>query len=192
MSKLNLEDVFTLSGVPEYTYVVPQEYMELKVALRTHGRGVIVEGPSGIGKTTAIVKLIDELGLDSNCLLLTARKADDVALIREIINTDGFETIIIDDFHRLPNDLKKSISDKMKTMADEGVKKDKLVLVGINRAGDSLVQFSPDLNNRIDTIHFEKNDDIKIIELIEKGEVALNIELKTKLILSITHTAVFI
>ena len=46
-----LEDVFKLSGVPEVTFVEPVEFSRLVVALRTKGRGVVIEGPSGIGKT---------------------------------------------------------------------------------------------------------------------------------------------
>jgi hypothetical protein len=43
-----LEDVFKRSGLPTFTLVQPAEYEHLKVALRTPGRGVVVEGPSGI------------------------------------------------------------------------------------------------------------------------------------------------
>ena len=66
----------------------------------------------------------------------------------------------------------------MKTIADEDREDVKLVLIGINRAGDSLVSLAPDLNNRITTVKFEVNPDSKILELIEKGEVALNARIK--------------
>ena len=47
MSKvINIEDVYCESGIPIYTFVKPSEYNKLLVALRTKGRGVIVEGPS--------------------------------------------------------------------------------------------------------------------------------------------------
>ena len=49
--KIFLEDVFKTSGTPTYTFVRPVEYTKLIVALRTKGRGLVVEGPSGIGKT---------------------------------------------------------------------------------------------------------------------------------------------
>ncbi|MUG28056.1 hypothetical protein [Aeromonas salmonicida] len=52
----NLEDFFKLSGVPEFTFVEPEEYPRLFIALRSKGRGLIVEGPSGIGKTTSVLK----------------------------------------------------------------------------------------------------------------------------------------
>ena len=46
---LRLEQVFKIGGVPTYTFVEPSEYSRLKVALRTPGRALIVEGPSGTG-----------------------------------------------------------------------------------------------------------------------------------------------
>lgn len=42
-----IEDVFKLSGIPTYTFVRPLEYEKLLVALRTPGRGLVIEGPSG-------------------------------------------------------------------------------------------------------------------------------------------------
>jgi hypothetical protein len=48
-----LEDVFKINGVPTYTFVEPKEYNHLLMSLRAAGRRVVVEGPSGIGKTTA-------------------------------------------------------------------------------------------------------------------------------------------
>jgi MoxR-like ATPase len=57
-----LEDVFKRSGLPTYTFVEPAEYRHLKIALRTPGRGVVIEGPSGIGKTTAVRRAAADVG----------------------------------------------------------------------------------------------------------------------------------
>ena len=65
-------------------------------------------------------------------------------------------------------------------LADEAREDIKLILIGINRAGECLIQLAPDLNNRIDTIRFEKNPVDKIKELISKGESVLNISIKCK------------
>jgi serine kinase of HPr protein (carbohydrate metabolism regulator) len=61
VEQVRLEDVFKISGVPTATFVEPTEYNNLKVALRTAGRGVVVEGPSGIGKSTAVTRALDEV-----------------------------------------------------------------------------------------------------------------------------------
>jgi len=76
-----LEDVFKLSGLPVYTFVRPVEYEKLLIALRTPGRGVVIEGPSGIGKTTAVKKALEDLGISGHTLLLSARKSEDRDLI---------------------------------------------------------------------------------------------------------------
>ncbi|SFI56651.1 hypothetical protein SAMN05421638_0022 [Kaistella treverensis] len=178
--KAYLEDVFKTSGIPTHTFVRPEEYNTILVSLRTKGRCLIVEGPSGIGKTTCVIKVIEELGLNKNVTSLTARKKDDLELIKLLPEFQGMGTVIIDDFHLLEFDLKSSIADYMKVLADEERVDDKLILIGINKAGDSLVQIAGDLNNRIDTIKFEQNPLNKIIELIELGEEALNIQINTK------------
>jgi putative ribosome biogenesis GTPase RsgA len=71
-----LEDVFKISGVPTHTFVAPSEYAGLKVALRTPGRGLIVEGPSGIGKSTAVTRALGELGQDRGIQQLSARNPE--------------------------------------------------------------------------------------------------------------------
>lgn len=178
--KAYLEDVYKTSGIPTYTFVKPDEYNTILVSLRTKGRCLVVEGPSGIGKTTCVIKVIEELGFNKNITSLTARKRDDLEMIKLLPDFNGLGTVIIDDFHLLEYDLKSSIADYMKVLADEEREDDKLILIGINKAGDSLVQVAEDLNNRIDTIKFEQNPDPKIQELISLGEEALNITINTK------------
>ena len=75
--KIYLQDVFIKSGIPTYTFVKPLEYNKINVALRTRGRGIVVESPSGIDKTTSIQKAIEELGLNKNVLKSSARKSED-------------------------------------------------------------------------------------------------------------------
>jgi hypothetical protein len=180
MPEPNLEQVFKLSGVPTYTFVQPVEYVKLLIALRTPGRGLIIEGPSGIGKTTAVLKALAELGFDGKALLLKARKEEDRVLISELPRTQAAGIVIIDDFHRLDSSIQEQIADHLKVLADEERTDTKLILVGINRAGDSLVSFAPDLNNRIDTIKFEANPDDRVGEVVEKGQKALNIHINIK------------
>lgn len=178
MEKMFLENVYTTSGVPTVTYVQPKEYLTLVVALRTPGKCVVVEGPSGIGKTTAVNKILAELNL--TCTVLSARKPSDFPQIQKVGQDDFEGIVIIDDFHRLESKLQEDISNVMKYLADEGAENKKIVVIGINKVGNALIRFSPDLNNRISTIRFESNSDNKMLELIEKGEKALNIEFDNK------------
>jgi hypothetical protein len=177
---LELQDVFVLSGVPRHTFVQPVEYVRLLVALRTPGRSIVVEGPSGIGKTTAVVKAIEEAGITDRVLSLSARKKEDLVFIRELPSQQPLGTVIIDDFHRLDDDLRKSIADLMKTLADEGAAHSKLVVLGITNAGQSLISFGKDLANRIEIIPFEANPEFKVAELVSLGERALNVSINVR------------
>lgn len=106
MNTILLEDVFCDSGVPQYTFVEPAEYIKTKVALRTRGRGVIVEGPSGIGKTTCIKKALAEI--DMKATMLSARVPDDIEFIKFILQSpENLGVVIIDDFHLLDDTIKK-------------------------------------------------------------------------------------
>lgn len=178
--KIYLEDVFKKSGLPTYTFVRPSEYNNILVALRTKGRGIIVEGPSGIGKTTSIRKAVEELNLNKKITNLSARKQEDREYIHMIPEFKDMGTVIVDDFHVLNDEIKSLLANFMKVLADEERQNDKLILIGINKAGSSLINMATDLNNRIDTIKFEKNSDEKISELIALGEEALNITINTK------------
>lgn len=178
MTELMLESVFKISGVPTHTFVEPSHSHRLKVALRTPGRGVVIEGPSGIGKSTAVSSSLEELGLADDVLQLSARSPSDMAMIRELTTTTKFGLVVVDDFHRLPADDRNAIANLLKRLADSESADDKLVLIGINQAGAALIDFAPDLVNRIDRIKFESEPDSKIRELIDKGEKALNISLE--------------
>lgn len=69
-----LEEVFKTSGVPTYTFVEPKEYTDLILNLRSPGRGLVIEGPSEIGKTTAVETAIDRLGIGKSVTKLSSRR----------------------------------------------------------------------------------------------------------------------
>lgn len=171
----DLNDVFVLNGVPEVTYVKPKSYMRLRQALKTRGRGIIIEGPSGTGKTTVLKMALRSLGKSEQVEILSARKPGDVRKISDYLGAGSEDDIYIDDFHRLPQDLKDSIADVQKERADEGSESGKIILVGINEAGQSLLLHSHDLNNRIEVVSVGKESDEKVEELIQLGEIALNV-----------------
>src|SRR5438552_4589509 len=110
-----LEEVFTLSGVPTYTFVQPERYDEIMVSVRTPGRCLVMEGPSGIGKTTTITKVLADLGL-AGVLSLSARKTADIEIIEALPEMTDIGTVIVDDFHRLSDPVKARLSDFMKVL----------------------------------------------------------------------------
>ncbi|OBK75057.1 TIR domain-containing protein [Mycobacterium sp. 1274761.0] len=177
---IRVEHVFKISGVPTHTFVTPSNDTKLKVALRTPGRGVVVEGPSGIGKSTAVHRALEELDIEAKVTSLSARRPSDLELIRSLPELGNIGTVIVDDFHRLPADDQKMLADYLKVLADTEDPDNKLVVVGINQAGVGLIRFSTDIVNRIDRIQFEQEPDAKIEELITKGESALNVSIEAR------------
>ena len=168
--KKELQQIFTINGIPKYTFVEPKEYLDLIVALKTPGRGIVIEGPSGIGKTTAIVKALQKTLNIDDVLILTPRKKEDIEYIKALSSSNAFGTIVIDDFHRLDDGTKGDIADLLKVLADAGEEHSKLIVLGINKAGENLISFGTDLNTRIEIITFGINSQEKIQELLEKGQ----------------------
>lgn len=170
MSIPQLQDVFKTSGVPTYTFVEPTEFNAIKVALRTAGKGLVIEGPSGIGKTTAVTKALE----NSDSKRLSARRSEDVTWLSNTDLSKESGTVLIDDFHRLPDNLKAYLADCLKLFADEERTDVRLVLLGINKAGETLLKIAPDLLDRVATFRLEANPQHLTRELIAKGEDALN------------------
>jgi hypothetical protein len=177
---LLLEEVFKSGGVPTHTFVEPSEYARLQVALRTAGRGLIVEGPSGIGKSTAVTRALEELGTTGGVQSLSARDPIEVGYIELLPEMADFGVVVIDDFHVLEEPTRKDIADLLKRLADTEATRSKLIIIGINRAGDSLIEYAPDLANRVETIRFEVEPAEKVAELITLGEEALNVTIEAK------------
>lgn len=172
-----LEDVFKVNGIPTYTFVEPKKYPNILLNLRTPGRCLVVEGPSGIGKTTAVQNAIERVGIAKHTTKLSARKPQDVEYIEILPDTGNAGIVLVDDYHRLPAKTQAALADYLKVLADTEDQTTKIIILGINRAGDSLIEFAPDLVNRVDIIRFETEPDEKIIELIRKGEEALGIQI---------------
>lgn len=177
---LNLEEVFKINGEPTYTFVEPSAYPQLLVALRTPGLGVVIEGPSGIGKSTAIKKALAQLGLADEAQFLSARKKSNLEKILSMNPDEPFGTVIIDDFHYLDSTTKTAMANLLKVLADEESTESKLILVGINRAGESLIQYADDLSHRISVVKFDVEPAGKVKCLITQGEAVYNVSLKSK------------
>lgn len=180
MEEVFVESVFKKSGIPTFTFVKPDEFTGALVSIRTPGRGLVIEGPSGIGKTTLIKKALEELKLYDKTVFLSPRRSDDLEYIKEISTMNDFGVVVIDDFHKLDLSAQEAIANKLKILADDESINSKLIIVGINNAGDSLIRFASDLNNRIDTIKLEKNPDNLVSDLIDLGSNVLGINIGIK------------
>jgi hypothetical protein len=137
----------------------------------------VIEGPSGIGKTTAVETALAKLGISGSVTKLSSRRPADLEYIAEVPHLRMAGILIIDDFHKLSVDVRSSLADYMKTLADEDSRTMKVIVIGINKAGHNLIGFAHDLVNRIDVIPFESNPDEKVRTLIEQGAHELNISI---------------
>lgn len=176
----NLEQIFRTSGIPTETFVEPQRFREIIVSIRTPGRCLVLEGPSGIGKTTIITRALSELNINRDALMLSARRSADVEIIESQPELGDIGLVIVDDFHRLSDGVKDCIADFMKVLADEESEVSKLILIGINKAGQQLVNFANDLGLRMDIFRLESNPQELLEQIAEKGEGHLNISLPQK------------
>lgn len=170
-----IDTVFKESGVPTVTFIEPVNFYRLKLALRYLGRGLIIEGPSGIGKTTALKEAIRQLkleGYDNQIEVLSARSPNAQKRLEKI--DEWQEGIVaIDDFHLLNRSLKNQLVDRLKFLADlESTQK--IIIVGIPHTRSSLVEAKHDVATRAEVITMGKTPDVLIESMIEKGEVALN------------------
>jgi len=173
-----IHDVFPLSGEPTLTYVEPDRYYEIAVSLNTPGRCMVIEGPSGIGKSTLISRALTDFNI--KCTKYSARNPLHIPFILELPNDVNTGAVIIDDFHRLPYETRVKISDLMKILADTQDPSRKIIIIGINKAGQQLINSSHDLGLRLDVFKLESNSHEKILELLELGEAALDIEIEHK------------
>jgi hypothetical protein len=171
-----LEDVFVTEGVPEETFIDPPNLADILVDIRHPTKPVVIEGPSGTGKTTSVKKILERIG-KPDWLYLSARSVEDAAVIGLLVEDTSPGVFIIDDFHRLPIRYQHYLANTAKLAADEGdaEKFPKLVLIGINEVGAKLIEMAPDIAKRCG-IHRIKPGDIQTTRaLISKGCGPLNV-----------------
>jgi 3',5'-cyclic AMP phosphodiesterase CpdA len=187
---LSINEIFRLDGPPSVTFVEPPLFAELKLALRTMGTGLVVEGPSKVGKTTAIRKAMESLRVpESDQLWWDGREPPPLEqmrrTLRELRDGDRDRWLFIDDFHYVEDeDYRRQLAFGMKGLADQARPHGKVTLIGINPLGSSLVDVMPDLSGRFRIYRLDIEKDwkgsTKLAEVIFLGERAANIRFKRR------------
>ena len=174
-----IEEVYKTEGVPEFTFVRPPNYNEILVDVRNPGKPVVIEGQSGTGKTTIAKKILEQAFPNQEFVYLTARKASDIPKIIEISEGEVTGRFVIDDFHRLHNDIQEKIADIVKVSAEEPDPDShpKIVIIGINKVGSELIHLVHDIAKRCGIHRVEPASQEGISRLIQKGEEKLNIKI---------------
>jgi hypothetical protein len=175
----NLAEVFTFTRVPGPTFVEPGDFQIFRSALRQPGLGIVLEGPSGIGKTTILKHAVrEDADILGDVRVLSARRIADLAEIERLPHGHA-GLIAVDDFHKLPGSLQGKLADYLKTLAGED-EDAKLVIIGIPGISQTLVEFGDDLATRIWVFRPKKADEDLMKKMIEQGETALNIRFTAK------------
>ncbi len=178
-----IDVIFRLNGPPDVTFVEPSQFPRLQAELGVMGSGLIVEGPSKVGKTTAIRKALATQRLPLPSLWLDGKAVGKEELERVLQGILGGEStghLIVDDFHYLDDSLKRLLALRMKALADQERPAAKVTLVGINPVGSSLTQAVPDLSGRFRIVRMDRQKDVKIAELVFKGEQAANVRFERR------------
>lgn len=184
--QLTINEIFRLNGPPTVTFVEPPLFPRLLGELSTFGTGLLLEGPSKVGKTTAIIKALERLGVASadtvqwNGARPPALPEFNAALAGLVALPQGRRYLIIEDFHYLEDPAYlKPLALYMKELADLAAPRAKVVLIGINPLGGSLTQSMPDLGGRFRVLRMDREKDwarsSKIADLIVLGEHAANL-----------------
>jgi hypothetical protein len=180
-----LSEVFKTVGLPPYTYVKPKHFGEVRSDLEQPGKHVLIEGPSGIGKSCIVFKIFEELGwVDGTDYRYTSGRDENVkSVISEFISAAKDlaakpNVLIVDDFHILDEAFRIQIGSELKRISDtafKGGEPAKVILIGIPTAGTSLLAGASDLGPRLGSYRFGRAEDAEISKLMAEGERALNI-----------------
>lgn len=89
---------------------------------------------------------------------------------------------IIEDFHKIPEIEKSKISQMMKLFMDKATDypDSKIIVLGAADNGYEVVQHDTELNNRISEIEVPLLTTQEIVQIIEKGATALNIDISNE------------
>lgn len=182
--KINIGNIFKTAGVPTFNYIPPMEYNRLIDELETLGKGLAIEGPSGIGKTTLVKKAFEALNknqTDHKWIKGTAKT--EIKELENILTSNNVKDypkyLFIDDFHHLEFKIKKKVAIRIKEFADSNAPL-KIVVIGINKVGYSLMSDFPELSGRVGILPIEKQSDEIISQVISAGEFAANLKFSKK------------
>jgi len=184
--KKRLVDVFKTVGLPPYTYVKPSHYGEVRADVEQPGKHILIEGPSGTGKTCVVYKVFEELGWadGTDYLYVSCRDPNPDIAIRGFFDeaSRGEQPspplIVVDDFHLLPSARRTEIGRSLKRLSDrafEQASPPKAVLIGIPTSGLSLLSDAYDLGPRLGSYRVSRASDREIDKLISEGEQSLNV-----------------
>jgi len=186
VDKKKLGDVFKTVGLPPYTYVKPKHFGEVRADILQAGKHLLIEGPSGIGKTCVVFKVFEELQWKNGnefkyigCRDGNAEQVIDKFLKNAtVVDMPNPRVLVVDDFHLLSAGKRTEIGSTLKRLSDrsfEQAEPAKVILIGIPTTGISLLSDAYDLGPRLGSYSLKRASDSEIDKLISEGEQALEV-----------------
>lgn len=176
--RYGIQDIFVLSGFPEHTFVEPVQFRQILPQLRHMGMGLIIEGPSGIGKTTMVRKALEQIGaknLDRQWIRCTDE--DSLAELDKLLSKPFTGYLVLDDFHYLDDERVKKVANKLHAVATAfPAATAKMIFIGVQQVGRRLLHARPDLGHRSFSISVARQPAEKLAEMISRGEEFTNIQ----------------
>jgi hypothetical protein len=194
VEKKKLNEVFKTVGLPPYTYVKPKHFGEVKADITQEGKHLLIEGPSGIGKTCIVFKVFEDLSWqqDKEFKYIGCRDdgaSNEIDKFLQLAATASVPTprvLVIDDFHLLTQARRSQVGSALKRMSDRIFEQEapaKVILIGIPTTGVSLLSEAYDLGPRLGTYVLNRASDTEINQLIDEGEQALNLLFEDRAVL---------
>jgi hypothetical protein len=184
-----LSEVFNEATIPVLTFVPPHEFSDLVGSLKTEGKHITLSGASGSGKTTVAHKALERAGIGNDrfhwvsgrdyvsatsLVEFLSREFDcdqNEKEINEYLRISGI--FVIDDFHHLPEMIRKDIGLKLKRWNEIGIR---VFVIGIAGSNKVLLDLDSELGIRNDPYEMKSQDETFINNVVDFGEHALNIK----------------
>lgn len=178
---IEIGKIFATVGVPSWNYEEPREFRDLLIELPILGKGLVIEGPSGIGKTSIVRRAIESFQSFTPVEWILATDEQVYEQLNLVLSQGHFKGyIVIDDFHHLTDEYKDRIARAIKFQSEQNPPDSKIIVIGINQVQQMLLEGFPELAGRVRTLRIEKQSDDKIQAMIEKGERAANITFRSR------------
>lgn len=183
-----IHQIFSTTRTPQLTLVETAELRRLDYELANFGKALVLEGPSGTGKTSAALAATSRARSAAcrdwtetyfQCKVENERARLATLVQGPLREAQGF--VLVDDFHELETALQKRVGQFAKAALDIRDHAVKFVLIGINGMGSTLIANIADLGGgRATVIPFGRQPDGVVLEMVTKGERAANVVFSRK------------
>ncbi len=170
--------IFTTTETPKYTYVEPVEYEQLRGYL-ANGSRLVVQGPSGSGKSSIVSKALAELKLAARWILCSdeAQLAELVSLLAQPVH----ERLVIDEAHLLDPEVLRTLASRLYNQQTDG----QITVVGLGEVRGALLdqidaKLRESLARRLMGVVLSSRRDLesqaRLEKLVSLGEAVANIQ----------------